>query len=627
MITFEDLAREAVLRIGEVVEVSGRKIFIEVDGNKNLSDLILDGDLLKSISVNSHIEVQKGFISLIGRVEGEKVVEDSSSTDSGGYEKRDKNKRILTVSLSGFINRENNFIGGMREMPLVGNEAYLLTKEKLHTIYKLAKGKQISIKIAKSESDEIDVSLPVDGLFNGHIAIFGNTGSGKSNTLAHLYQDFISESHGLEKFKKEVKFVLYDFNGEYIRENCITTEKHVYNLNTSSEWGGDRIPMKEEDFMDPEILGILLEATDKTQKPFIKRALSLYRRENKEDYFKKILNEKIKKTLLMSDKNKVYLVIDYFRQILMEKPDENIISDLEWHNKVSTFMYYRSNEKPIYLNNNEEDVKKIIEETCIYKKAGKFNYPDSFLEKFKCFLYLQLASDVLSDRAQNDHIAPVISRLKSKRRDIDKIFEIGGSGEFWNDNNFIIVNLDKVNLEMKKTVPLLLSKKLYLEHKKNNAIKSLTLIIDEAHNILSKESFRESESWKDYRLETFEEIIKEGRKFGVFVTISSQRPNDISATITSQVHNYFIHRLVNQKDLATISNVVSYIDKVTEESIPVLPIGTCIFSGLASPLPIKLAINSLNEEKQPKSHTLSFEDIIKCAKKDISDDLLEDIFS
>jgi hypothetical protein len=46
-------------------------------------------------------------------------------------------------------------------------------------------------------------------------------------------------------------------------------------------------------------------------------------------------------------------------------------------------------------------------------------------------------------------------------------------------------------------------------------------------------SFREAESWKDDRLETFEEIIKEGRKFGVFVTISSQRPNDISPTITS----------------------------------------------------------------------------------------------
>ena len=77
----------------------------------------------------------------------------------------------------------------------------------------------------------------------------------------------------------------------------------------------------------------------------------------------------------------------------------------------------------------------------------------------------------------------------------------------------------------------------------------LNLIIDEAHNILSEESQRESEQWKDYRLETFEEIIKEGRKFGVFLTLASQRPVDISPTIISQLHNYFLHRLINEQDI------------------------------------------------------------------------------
>jgi hypothetical protein len=47
-------------------------------------------------------------------------------------------------------------------------------------------------------------------------------------------------------------------------------------------------------------------------------------------------------------------------------------------------------------------------------------------------------------------------------------------------------------------------------------------------------------------LETFEEIIKEGRKFGVFLTVASQRPSDISPTIISQLHNYFIHKLMNE---------------------------------------------------------------------------------
>ena len=135
-------------------------------------------------------------------------------------------------------------------------------------------------------------------------------------------------------------------------------------------------------------------------------------------------------------------------------------------------------------------------------------------------------------------------------------------------------------------------------------------MIDEAHNILSQESFRESESWKDYRLETFEEIIKEGRKFGVFVTISSQRPNDISPTITSQAHNYFIHRLINKKDLQSIASAVSYIDKLTEESIPTLPTGTCIFSGVAGQMPLKLAIRPLEEPLQPRSATVRFADIL-----------------
>jgi DNA helicase HerA-like ATPase len=180
---------------------------------------------------------------------------------------------------------------------------------------------------------------------------------------------------------------------------------------------------------------------------------------------------------------------------------------------------------------------------------------------------------------------------------------------FW-QSNVVVVNLADVNLEMKKTLPLLLAKKLYTEQKQMGQSGSLSIVIDEAHNILSTESFREAESWKDYRLETFEEIIKEGRKFGVFVTISSQRPNDISPTITSQAHNYFIHRLLNERDLQAIASAVSYIDRVTEESIPSLPTGTCIFSGIASQMPLKLNIKALPNDARPRSATRKFVDIV-----------------
>ena len=109
---------------------------------------------------------------------------------------------------------------------------------------------------------------------------------------------------------------------------------------------------------------------------------------------------------------------------------------------------------------------------------------------------------------------------------------------------------------------------------------------DEAHNILSYDSARESEQWRDYRLETFEEIIKEGRKFGVFLTIASQRPSDISSTIISQLHNYFIHRLINDRDIQAVERTVSYLDRLSFESMPILPTGTAIIAGILAQIPV-----------------------------------------
>jgi hypothetical protein len=271
----------------------------------------------------------------------------------------------------------------------------------------------------------------------------------------------------------------------------------------------------------------------------------------------------------------------------------------------------------LYNNNNSKLTLENIKNSIIYKEIDKFDFNENLIKNVINFLYLQLVNDILLNRTLNEHIVPVINRLKGKRVDIEKLLDInnknGTKNNFW-EKNFIIINLHKVSLEMKKTIPLLIAKKLYNEHKKCKNEKTLNIIIDEAHNILSNESSREKETWKDYRLETFEEIIKEGRKFGVFITISSQRPSDISPTIISQAHNYFIHRLINQQDLNIISKSISYIDKISEESIPTLPIGTCIFSGVATQMPLKIKIDELEDKFKPQSQTLTFESTIEPKK-------------
>ena len=144
------------------------------------------------------------------------------------------------------------------------------------------------------------------------------------------------------------------------------------------------------------------------------------------------------------------------------------------------------------------------------------------------------------------------------------------------------------------------------DHKYQQSNKSFHLIIDEAHNILSSQSINDNDLWKDYRLSTFEEIIKEGRKFGFFLTIASQRPADISPTILSQVHNFFLHKLVNERDLQIIDNSLSTLDKVSKAMLPSLSQGACIITGTALSLPMVVEVDYIKNKKlRPQSDTIN----------------------
>ena len=94
-------------------------------------------------------------------------------------------------------------------------------------------------------------------------------------------------------------------------------------------------------------------------------------------------------------------------------------------------------------------------------------------------------------------------------------------------------------------------------------------------------------------------------KFGVFLTIASQRPSDISATVISQLHNYFIHRMVNNEDIRAIGKAVAFIDNTSYEVISVLPQGACIFTGVASNFPVLVQVDLLPSALQPQSTTIN----------------------
>ena len=108
-------------------------------------------------------------------------------------------------------------------------------------------------------------------------------------------------------------------------------------------------------------------------------------------------------------------------------------------------------------------------------------------------------------------------------------------------------------------------------------------------------------------MELFEEIIKEGRKYGVYLTLSSQRPADISPTIVSQIHNFFIHRLVNERDLMLLDNTISTLDASSKSLIPTLAKGCCVLTGTAFDLPMILKVEPLLYGHRPASDDVDLE--------------------
>lgn len=602
---------DSILRIGEVWSVDGRSVRIKVDENKNVSHLLYCGTVIKNVSVGGFVKISKGYVRIIAKVEGERIALDKD-IDEVYHSGQDVLRRYLDVKLLGYIDC-NKYYQGIKELPLVGNECSLIVKTEFELIHSFVSDKSKAICIGSLLlDDEQKINFDINELVGSHIGIFGNTGSGKSYTLAKIYHQLFEKVQNYHSFSKNAKFLLFDFNGEYSEKNTITKEKTIFKLSTSvAVENTNRIPISQSEIAKPELLSILANATEKTQQPFIKRTLQLreyiQKADNALDAFRGLLKKAIRDTLKIEDGVKGNILLSYLCQMLENNKEEHLDlhEGIGFHSGQHCFLVEVAGQK-VYMHDAGSE--NILPNLPLYKSADDYNFSDNFIAEFIDYMYLQLILDVNSNRAINEHIAPAINKLRGTQKSFDKIFNITNdeNDNLFDKSSFVVIDMNSCNTEMKKLVPLIISLEVYRKQKekKAGAKESLNIIIDEAHNILSYESTRESETWKDYRLEVFEEIIKEGRKFAVFMTLASQRPSDISHTIISQLHNYFIHRLVNQRDIDMIANHVSYLDKLSVEQLPVLPQGGCVVAGVMTQLPVIIQVAPLNKEVAPNSSTI-----------------------
>lgn len=607
------LQRDSIFKVGRVVSVEGRTVKIEVDKTKNSSHLLYNGELLRNISVNSYIKITKGFTKIIGKVEGEFIIEDKHVSEKDYKSEKSKIKRILIVSLLGFFSKKG-FERGIKELPLINNECYLLEKEEFQDVHDFVKNGDSPLTLGfLTHENEQKIRVGVNDLFASHIGIFGNTGSGKSYTLAKIYRELFLKFIEQKSFMKNAQFIFIDFNGEYIEDDSIIEKKYknIYCLNTRTT--KDRFPIPENYIKDHNFWALVLDATEKTQKPFLHRAIEndwLEEKINDKEQLIEFLKQSISKIIDKEDDNlKTNVIIDLLSQVDTCVTNSNIIEilntlreKLQFHNKNKTFYFIADDGGTYYDNNAIPYVNNILDEIVFDEIEA------DYLTKVRLRIVLQYYHEIISGFSNIEHLSPLLKRTPKKIGDLKKVISIEDKN--WK-KNITIISLRDVNIEMRKMLPLLICKQLYEvkkdekdQEKKNGIETYLNIIVDEAHNILSSASERESETWKDYRLETFEEIIKEGRKFGVFLTIASQRPSDISPTIISQLHNFFLHRLINNNDIKAVERTVSYLDKLSFESLPILPTGTCILAGLSAQVPVMIDIGKIDEKFEPNNKTM-----------------------
>lgn len=600
-------------KLGVIVGVDADVSQVGMYSMSNDSNFIWHGEVLTGPRMGAFLTINQNDIKIITTVSSEKIIDQQNTVKSIEFDNRyhkDSLNRIITLKTKGVI-EDNKFQVTSKYVPMVGNEITLTTKEELDIIFNLDVNEE-SIYIGKSLLENREINLSINKFFASHIGVFGNTGSGKSNTLHKLYLQLFRSNYFPVITKGISQFFVIDFNGEYIGTNSfgVTGEnKKIFDIKTGKS-AGNKFPIKKDYLFNADILAILFDARAATQVPFLRKAINLW---NDRDFdgneFARFVVGTIRKILTTGNEASSDARDNWISVAKQYVTNANIFEKLSNLDYYAANKSYRYSEKG-YINDKSE----ISQEANVFLKLDEiiseltkhFNEADE-ISKLKMHLDFQKIHQSSWKSTNIEYLNPLFHRIDSAFTSLSKVIEVVPdiSDKFMTMN---VISLVHANQEITRLIPMLVSKMIYDDHKDKVAGRAVTctkhLIIEEAHNILNAEYREVGDSWQDYRMSIFEEIVKEGRKFGFYLTLSSQRPADISATILSQIHNYFIHRMVNEKDLRMLEHTMPTLDKSSYQMIPSLGQGEVIITGNAMQVPVfvKVEKEKLNRPNSDDIH-------------------------
>ncbi len=134
------------------------------------------------------------------------------------------------------------------------------------------------------------------------------------------------------------------------------------------------------------------------------------------------------------------------------------------------------------------------------------------------------------------------------------------------------------------------------------------LVLEEAHTFVKRGDDEESDTPTPSQMcrQTFERIAREGRKFGLGLVLSSQRPSELSPTVLAQCNTFLLHRIVNDRDQELVGRLVPDNLGGLLKELPSLPSRQAVLLGWAAPVPTLVDITELPEQQRPRSSDPKF---------------------
>lgn len=584
--------------IGKITSIGIRGIIADVHDDLGNYINTMDGIYFVG-EVGSYVSIYEIGRTIIAEIIG---VDEKTQLSNTNQMNKPNSKRQVYLDLIGEI-IDNKFYFGVSKMPLIFSEIHFISERDLMTMLEVGmeeavvgengETRAILLPIGKSVIfSDYDVKINIDKFFGFHFAVFGNTGAGKSNTVARILQNIFAKDN---YSAKGAKFVIIDSNGEYnkafSRLNEINPQiSHSLMIADDTNDKKFEIPVWA---LSADDWAILLHASEKTQIPVLKRAIDIAKifysnGENNNELKNHILASTLLGIINSSDTSpskadKLKAIISHF-----ETNEIGMDTDIQG-------MTLRKGIEISYGSMPNEE--KVIKYLTAYLKADiiqetvmRMMVPYSLDEFCQAVEFATLYEGSISSQRIQEYTATLLTRLQTIQEGIQgKILsktQYISVDEYVDNmlgqNQIVDVDISSLDDASAEVVTKVLAKLLldYLKRRTNKADMPINFLIEEAHRFVRNET-----SYGAVGYNIFERIAKEGRKYGMLLGISSQRPSELSKTVVSQCSNFIIHRVQNPDDLQYISKMVPYINQNMIDRLTYLQTGHALVFGSAINLP------------------------------------------